>query len=89
MLHLEEKFHYFLKTKYVYKKKYYEDCALLVAPIVALSVYRFYMKFFRVFPWRLFRMLGKLVSALGNKKQLIRFRVYGKSATSAQTDGDG
>ena len=42
--------HYFLKTKYVYKKKYHEDCALLVVPIVALSVYRFGMKFFWVFP---------------------------------------
>ena len=46
---LEEKFHNFHKTKYVYKKKYHEDCALLVAPVVALSVHRFYMKSFGFF----------------------------------------
>ena len=34
-------------------------------------------------------MQAKLVSVLENKEQLIRFRVYGKSATSAQTDSDG
>ena len=28
---LEEKLHYFYKTKYVYNKKHHEDCALLVA----------------------------------------------------------
>ena len=32
-------------------------------------------------------MQVKLVSALENKEQLIRFRVYEKSATSAQADG--
>ena len=47
------------------------------------------MKFFRVFPWRLFCMQVKLVSALKNEEQLISFRVYEKSATSAQMDGDG
>ena len=81
--------HYLLKTKYVSKKKYHEDCALFVAPIVVLSVCRFYMKFFRVFPWRLFYMQGKLVSALETKEQLICFRVSGKTATSTQTDGEG
>ena len=74
-------------------KKCHEECALLVAPIVALSVYRFDMfidfKFFQVFPWRLFCMYGKLVSAFENEEQLIRFRVFGKSVASAQTDGDG
>ena len=83
------KFHYFLKTKYVYKKKHHEDCALLVLPIVALSARRFYMKFFGVSPWRLFCMQIKLVSALENKEKLIRFSVYGKSATSTQTGGSG
>ena len=39
----------FLITKYVYKKKYHEDCALLAVPIVVLYVYRF-DKFFGVFP---------------------------------------
>ena len=34
-------------------------------------------------------MYGKLVSAFENEEQLIRFRVCGKSAASAQTDGDG
>ena len=34
----------------MYKRnKYHEHCALLVAPIVALSVYRFDMKFSWVF----------------------------------------
>ena len=66
-----------------------KDCALLVAPIVALSACRFYMKFFRVCPWRLFCMQVKLVSDFENKEQVIRFRLYGKSATNAQTDGDG
>ena len=47
---LEEKFHYFLKAKYVYKKKCRKDSALLVASIVATSVYRFDMKFFRISP---------------------------------------
>ena len=61
---LEEKFHYFLETKYVYKKKYHEDWALLVAPIVALSVYRFDMKFFGVFP---------MVSVLHVKKIVLYF----------------
>ena len=86
---LEKEFHYFLKTKYVNKKKHHKYCALLVAPIVALSVCRLYMWFFRVFPWRLFFMQVKLVSALENKEQLICFGIYGKSALSAQTDGGG
>ena len=60
-----------------------------VAPIVALNACRFYMKFFRLSPWRLLCMQVKLISALKNKEQLIRFRVNGKSATSAQADGDG
>ena len=34
-------------------------------------------------------LLHEIVSALGNKEPLIYFRVYGKSAVSAQTDGDG
>ena len=34
-------------------------------------------------------MQGKLVSALEKKEQLIHFRVYGKTATSVQRDGDG
>ena len=71
------------------RKHHHKDCVLLVAPCLALSSCRFYMTFFRVSPWRLFYMQVKLVSALKNKEQLIRFRVYGKSATSAQTDGDG
>lgn len=33
-------------------------------------------------------MQVKLVSALENKEQLIRLRVYGKSATTARTDKD-
>ena len=57
------------ETKYV-KKKHHEDCALLVAPIVALRVCRFY-KFFWVFLWRFFFMQVKLVSALESKEQLI------------------
>ena len=71
---LAEKFHYFLQTKNARKKKHHEDCALLVEPIVALSVYRFYTKFFLVLPQRLFCMQVKLeilsretVSALGKK----------------------
>ena len=70
---LEEKFHYFLKTKYVYKKKHQEDCALLVAPSVTLRVCRFYMKFLRVFPWRLLYMQVKLASALENKKTTLGY----------------
>ena len=34
-------------------------------------------------------MQVRLASPLENKEQLIRFRVYGKSATSAQTEEDG
>ena len=68
---------------------HHEDCAILIALIVALSICRFYMTFFWLFLWRLFCMQVKLVSPLGNKEQLICFMVYGKSATSAQTDGDG
>ena len=57
--------------------------------MVALSACRFYMKFFRISPWFLFWMQVKLGSALENKEQLLRFRVYRKSETSVQTDGDG
>ena len=32
---------------------------------------------------------NKIISPLENREQLIRFRVYGKSATSTQTDKDG
>ena len=46
------------------------------------------MKFFQVSPWRLFSMQVKLVSSPDNKEQIIRFRVYRKSETSAQTDRD-
>ena len=70
------------------RKNHHEDCVRLVEPIVALSDCRFYMKIFWVSPWLLFCMQIKLLSILENKEQLIRFRVYGKSATSAQTDGD-
>ena len=78
---LEEKFHYFLKTKNVFKKTQHKDCVLLVAPVVALSASRFYMTFFRVSPWCLFCRQVELVSALENKEQLICFRVHGKSET--------
>ena len=61
------------------------DCAPLGALIVVLSVCRFYVKFFEVFLWQLLCMQVKLISPLENKEQLIRFRVYGKIATSAQT----
>ena len=64
-------FHFFLKTKYVYKKKLLEDCALLVALVVAIRSCRFYMNFFRVFPRRLLCMQVKLVCALKIKEQLI------------------
>ena len=83
---LEETFHYFLNTQYVYKKKHHKDCALLVGPIVALSVCRFYMKFLQAFPWGLFCMQVKLVSALENKEQLIRFRGFGKNGKGKQTE---
>ena len=36
---------------------------------LCVSVCRFYMKFFQVFPWRLFSMQAKLVSALEIKEQ--------------------
>ena len=71
------------------RKKHHEDCALHVAAIVAVSACKFCMKLFQVFPCRLFCKQVKLVSVLENKEQLICFGVYGKSATSAQTDGDG
>ena len=51
---------------------HHEDCALLGALIVVLSVHRFYMKFFRVFPWQLFCMQVKFISPLENKEQIIR-----------------
>ena len=57
--------------------------------LFSLKPNRFYMKFFQASPWRLFYTQVKLVSALGNKEELIGFRVYRKSATSAQTSGDG
>ena len=31
----------------------------------------------------------EIVSAFENKELLIRFKLYGKSAIAAQTDGDG
>ena len=40
---------FFFKPNMSLRKKHHRDCALLVAPIVALSDCRFYMKFFRVF----------------------------------------
>ena len=83
---LEETFHYFLNTQYVYKKKHHKDCALLAGPIVVLSIRRFCMKFFRVFPWGLSCMQVKLVSALENKEQLIRFRGFGKNSKGEQTE---
>ena len=87
---LHEKINYVLKAKYAcLEEKTSQRCALHVAPIVVLSACRFYMKFFQVFPWRLFYMQIKLVLALENKEQLIHFRVCGKSTTSAQTEGDG
>ena len=55
---------------------------------VTYNVLLYYMKFFQVSPWRLFSMQVKLVSAPDNKEQIIRFRVYRKSETSAQMDGD-
>ena len=70
----------------MYKKNHHGDCALTVTPIVVLSACIVYMKFPWVFLGRLLCMQGKLVSALENKKQLIRFRVYGKSATNEQTE---
>ena len=67
MLHFRAKVSlFFFKTKQVYKKKHRKDFPPFVAPIVALSDCRFYIKFFRVFPWRLFCMQVKLVSALEN-----------------------
>ena len=51
--------------------------------------------FFRAFPWRLFCIYVKfellspeIYSILENKDILIRFKVYGKSAISAQTVRD-
>ena len=63
--------------------------ALLVARDVVLRVCRFYIKCFLVFSWRLFSMQVKLISPLENRAQVTRFRVYGKSVTSMQTDEDG
>ena len=86
---------YIIRTSNCYinaKKKFYileEDCALFDALIAVLSACRFYMKFFRFFPWQLFCMQVKLISPLETKEQLIRFKVYGKIATSAQTNGGG
>ena len=53
---LEEKFHYFLKAKYVYKKKCRKDCALLVASIVATNFIDLTLGFFGFPQWRLFCM---------------------------------
>ena len=47
------------------------------------------MKFFQGFPEQLFCMQVQLISPLENKEQLIRFRLYGKFVTCAQTDGEG
>ena len=74
------------------RKKHYEDCALRVAPIVAISACRFYMKFFWFSQWLLFCKQVKLVSALENKKWLIRFRVYDNVQQlnkRTETDNDG
>ena len=73
----------------MYKKNNHRDCALIVTPIVTPSACTFYMKFLWVFLGCLLCMKGKLVSDLENERQLIRFRVYGKSATNAQMDGGG
>ena len=66
----------------------------LVASVVALSIFIFYLKYFSIFPLNFLCMQIKLklfspdiVSALENKKLLSYFRVYRKSSTSAQSDG--
>ena len=51
------------ETQYV-KKKHHEDCALLVAPIVALRVCRFY-KFFLGFPMALLFHASKISLCFG------------------------
>ena len=70
---LVKNFHYFLKTKYVYKEKHHEDLTLLVASVAALCV-------------KLELISSQIVSALENEELLIRFKVNGKITTSGKTD---
>ena len=71
-------------------------CLIVLTPIKYIRTSITKIKYFRVLPWRLFRMQVKLesllyeiVSDLENKELLISFRVYGKSLITTQTDGDG
>ena len=58
--------HFRGKVSLCFKRQicHHEDCTLLAALIIALSVCRFYMKFFLVFLWHLFYMQVKLISPL-------------------------
>ena len=85
MLYFKQKVSLFSQSQICH----HESCAILGALIIVVSVCRFYMKFLRVFPWQMFCMQVQLISPLESKEQLICFRVYAKSATYAQRDGDG
>ena len=85
MLYFKQKVSLFYQSQICH----HEGCAILSALIIVVSVCRFYMKFLRVFPWQMFCMEVQLISPLESKEQLICFRVYAKSATYAQRDGDG
>ena len=80
---LEEKFPFFLKPKYVIT-----EILQYLVHFCCTKRLKILHEVFRVFPLQLFCMQVKLISPLENKEQLIRFRVCGKSATSAQTEGD-
>ena len=93
-----EKFHHLVKTKYVLKyiikNKRHECCELLIELFVALSVCIFSLKFFCIFAEsflciqiKLESFSPEIVSTLENKELLSRFRVYRKSVTSAQKEG--
>ena len=90
MLHLSGEVSLFSQNQNVYKKNFTN------------IVHYLFHQVFADFTWSLFGfshlfcmqvklelLLHEIVSALGNKEPLICSRVYGKSAVSAQTDGDG
>ena len=90
---LVEQFHYLVKTKYVLWKIHYQYWELFVGLFVVLSICTLYLKFCCIFSESFLCMQIKLalfspeiVSALENKELQSHFRVYGKCATSTQTD---
>ena len=84
-----ETLHYLLKTKYVLYKIHHEYCALFVALVFvyfALKLCNIFAESFLCMQVKLELFSPEIASALENIKLLSHFRIYRKSAESAQTD---